>query len=41
MVDVQGMTPDGPNRETAILRSFGPRVDLTNSTQNVTTTTDD
>jgi hypothetical protein len=39
MVDVNGMTPDGPDRETAVLRSFGPRVDLTN--QNVTTTTDD
>jgi hypothetical protein len=39
MVDVNGMTPDGHDRETAVLRSFGPRVDLT--TQSVTTTTDD
>ena len=39
MVDVEGMTPEGHNRETAVLRSFGPRVDLTQ--QNVTTTTDD
>jgi hypothetical protein len=39
MIDVNGMTPDGHDRETAVLRSFGPRVDLT--TQNVTTTTDD
>jgi hypothetical protein len=39
MVDVDGTTPDGHDRETAVLRSFGPRVDLT--THNVTTTTDD
>lgn len=38
-VEVDGMTPDGPNRETAVLRSFGPRVDVTS--ENVTTTTDD
>ena len=38
-VEVEGMTAEGPNRETALLRSFGPRVDLTN--QNVTTTSDD
>ncbi|HEX4338527.1 MAG TPA: hypothetical protein VH062_21630 [Polyangiaceae bacterium] len=39
MVDVEGMTAEGHNRETAVLRSFGPRVDLT--TEPVTTTTDD
>ena len=38
-VEVEGMTPEGPNRETAVLRSFGPRVDVTS--ENVTTTTDD
>ena len=39
MVDVNGMTPEGHDRETAVLRSFGPRVDVTS--QSVTTTTDD
>lgn len=39
MVDVSGMTPDGQDRETAVLRSFGPRVDVTS--HSVTTTTDD
>lgn len=38
-VEVEGMTPQGPNRETAVLRSFGPRVDVTS--ENVTTTTDE
>lgn len=38
-VQVEGMTAEGPNRETAVLRSFGPRVDVT--TENVTTTSDD
>jgi hypothetical protein len=38
-VEVEGMTAEGPNRETAVLRSFGPRVDVTG--ENVTTTTDD
>lgn len=38
-VDVEGMTSEGPDRETAVLRSFGPRVDVTS--QNVTTTTDE
>lgn len=38
-VEVEGMTPEGLNRETAVLRSFGPRVDVTSG--NVTTTTDD
>jgi hypothetical protein len=38
-VVVEGMTAEGPNRETAVLRSFGPRVDVTS--ENVTTTTDD
>jgi hypothetical protein len=38
-VEVEGMTVDGPNKETAVLRSFGPRVDVTS--ENVTTTTDE
>jgi len=39
MVDVDGMTAEGHDRETAVLKSFGPRVDVT--THSVTTTTDD
>jgi hypothetical protein len=39
IVDAEASTQDGHQRETATLKSFGPRVDIT--TKDVTTTTDD
>ncbi len=42
-IDVVGATTDGQERETAVLKSFGPRVDVTGgsvTTDSVTTTVD-
>jgi hypothetical protein len=41
MVAVDGMTAEGHDRETAVLKSFGPRVDLTTQNATTTTTTDE
>jgi hypothetical protein len=38
-MDVEGDTPSGLAHETAVLRSFGPRVELTRERDQTTTTT--